>query len=334
MKYLLWGTGQIADQLFSANKNVLTKENDIEIVGFIDNNKTKKIFQGMIVYSPDEIIGLEYDYIDIWVLKGYEQIKKQITEELHIPGDKILNVFSIMKEQMAKKIISHSKEYKRPSLELISVCTDYYRCQQWYKYAFEKFEDRKHCYYAYKWISENVDKNSKILEVACGIGGMLYRLHEDGFNNLSGYDCDTKSVNAAKDICKITEANIQIYKDDATCPQNYSKYDVLVWVNGMYHLANYSLDKYLNTHLKMLNRNGYIVFDMIDIKYNNVPQNEYRTDCWSRKGKKEPSEYKIRMSEEQVKAVAQIYGLELIKSYDITNTIVPHMVYILQWIGR
>lgn len=333
MKYLIWGTGDKAEELFTVNKDKLTKENGIEIVGFIDNNRDKINFHGIKVYSPNEIIDLIYDYIDIWVLKGYEQIEKQITEELDIPKDKIFNVFSSMKERIANEYKKCNNGYHRPSLELVSVCSDYYKCQQWYKYAYKEFENRKHCYYAYKWVSENIDKNCKILEVACGIGGMLYRLCEDGFYNLTGYDYDVKSVNAANDICKITGANIKIYRDDATHPKVNSKYDVLVWVNGMYHLENYSLKDFFDTHIAMLNKDGFIAFDMIDIKYNSVPQNEYRTDCWNKEGKKESSEYKIRMSEEQVKAVAQSYGLELIKSYDITNAIVPHMVYILQKIG-
>lgn len=333
MRYLIWGTGNKAEELFSVNKDKLTEENGVEIVGFIDNNDNKKCFHDFRVFSPDDIIDIEYDYIDIWVLKGYEQIEKQITEELNISQDKIYNVFSSMKERVAREYIRRDSGYERPSLELVSVCSDYYKCQQWYKYAYREFENRKHCYYAYEWICKNVDKNCKILEVACGIGGMLYRLCEDGFSNLTGYDYDMKSVNAANDICRVTGANIRIYQDDATHPRIYSKYDVLVWVNGMYHLENYSLDDFFNTHIAMLNSNGIIAFDMIDIKYNSVPQNAYRTDCWNKEGKKEPSEYKIRMSQEQVEEVAQKYGLELIKSYDITNETVPHMVYILQLLG-
>ena len=333
MKYLIWGTGNKAEELYTVNSKLLIIENGIEIVGFIDNNHSKKLFHGINVYAPDEICKLEYDYIDIWVIDGYEQIRKQILEDLEISADRISNVFEELKDQAIKKYIPQKNGYLRPSIDLITVCTDYYRCQQWYKYAYKEFENRKHCYYAYQWIRENINKKSSILEVACGIGGMLYRLHEDGFYKLSGYDYDMKSVNAANDICNITGADIHVYCDDAKRPHIISKYDVLVWVNGMYHLENYSLNSFFDTHLVMLSKGGYIVFDMIDIKYNSIPQNEYRTSCWDKPGKKLPSEYIIRMSEEQVVEISQVYGLKLIKSYDITNTKVPHKVYILQMIG-
>ena len=326
MKYLIWGTGNKAEELYTVNSKLLTIENGIEIVGFIDNNHSKKLFHGINVYAPDEICKLEYDYIDIWVIDGYEQIRKQILEDLGISVNRISNVFEKFKTRIFNEYNQDKKGYVKPTLELISICTDYYRCQQWYKYAYGEFENRKHAYLLYKWICKNVNKKVKILEVACGVGGMLYHLREDGFLNLSGYDIDNHSIQAAKDINYMSCGDINFFVDNAKKPQIGEIYDVIVWVSGMYILSDFSLDNFFEEHLKILSKNGYIMFDMVDSKYNEVPQNQYGTKCWD-KEEKLPSEYIIRMSENEVVSVAKKYSLKLLEVYDITGR-VPMKAYV------
>lgn len=332
MRYLIWGTGKRAEELYLANRDKMQNYN-IEIVGFIDNQKDKKLFFDMDVYLPGEISDLAYDYIDVWVINGKEEIEEQIRNDLHIPDGKIKSMFaeyvdkilSIYENNLSKT----EEEYKKPSLELLSACVDWCGAQQWYKYAYREFKNRKHCYLAYKWIRENRSKASKILEVACGAGGMLYQLYEDGFRKLTGYDVDCKAIDAAEKLTSITNAKIELYIDNAMNPKAVSRYDVIVWVNGMYHLSDYSLDQFYEKHLPMINHNGYFVFDMIDIRYNDVPQNEYRTDCWNKDGEKFPSEYKIRMSKEEVIEVSQKYKAEIVDFYAIDGK-VPHDVYVFK----
>lgn len=158
---------------------------------------------------------------------------------------------------------------------------------------------------------------------------MLYQLYQDGFTNLAGYDVRCNSIDVARKLTDITNAKIKLYIDDAMSPNVGSKYDVIVWVNGMYHLSDYSLDIFYKKHLPMLNNNGYILFDMINIKYNDVPQNEYRTDCWNKDGEKFPTEYKIRMSKDEVIEVSQKYKAKIINHYYI-DSIVPHDVYVFK----
>lgn len=331
MRYLIWGTGKRAEELYLANSDK-TQNFNIEIVGFIDNRKDKESFYCKNVYQPQEISNLNYDYIDIWVIDGKEEIEKQIRYDLHIPDGKIKSMFA----EYADKILDNygnnptkGEGYKKPSLELLSACVDWYVAQQWYKYAYKEFKNRKHCYLAYKWICENMSKDSKILEVACGAGGMLYQLHQDGFQKLTGYDVDSKAIDVATKLTNITNAKIELYIDNAMNPKAVSKYDAIVWVNGMYHLSDYSLDKFYEKHLPMINDNGYFLFDMVDIQYNNVPQNEYRTDCWNKEGEKFPSEYKIRMSKAEVIEVSQKYKAEIVDFYAIDGK-VPRDVYVFK----
>lgn len=331
MQYLIWGTGKRAEELYLANSDKIQNYN-IEIIGFVDNREDKKSFYGKKVYLPQEIQNLTYDYIDVWVIDGKEEIERQIRNELHIPDNRIKNMFI---EYIDKIISTYDKTFKtgegyqKPSLELLSAYVDLYAAQQWYKYAYKEFENRKHCYLAYKWINENICKDSKILEVACGVGGMLYQLHQDGFNHLTGYDVDGKAINAAKGLVNSTNAKIELYIDNAVNPKVAARYDVIVWVNGMYHLLDYSLDKFYEKHMPMINNNGYVLFDMIDIKYNDVPQNEYRTDCWDSDGEKFPSEYQIRMSKDQVIEVSRKYKAEMIDFHYIDSK-VPHDVYVFK----
>lgn len=332
MRYLIWGTGKRAEELYFSHSNKI-QNYDIKIIGFIDNRRDKEFFYDKEVYLPHEIPNLAYDYIDIWVINGKEEIERQIKDDVHIPDNKIQNMFIEILDKMMSTYEKpkETERYKKPSLELLSVCVDLYAAEQWYKYAYKNFKNRKHCYLAYKWISENVDKGSKILEVACGAGGILYHLYQDGFHNLAGYDVDRKAIDVARKLTDITNANIELYIDNAMSPNVNAGYDVIVWVNGMYYLSDYSLDQFYENHLPMVKNNGggYILFDMIDIKYNDIPQNEYNTQCWNKDGEKRPSEYKIRMSKDEVIEVSKKYKAEIIEYYFI-DSIVPHDVYVFK----
>lgn len=325
MKYLIWGTGMLAKELYDAN--YVNRRNDYlpDIVGFIDNEKEGE-FYGKRIYSPNDIFSIEYDYIDIWVLHKRVDIEKQIAD-MKLPKGIIRNFLedSIYQIQnYAKK----NEKYCKPTQEQLELVSDYYRCQPWYKYAYREFENRKHCYNLYNWITKNVNKDASILEIACGAGGMLYRLCEDGFINLFGYDYSDRAINTATKLNEITRGIIQFGVDNAYNPQHDIKHDVLVWTNGMYHLDDYSLEMFFDSHIKLLNNDGFVLFDMIDEEYNNRENNQYRLDCWD-KEEKFPSEYKIRMSDEQVVKAAEKKGLKLIEKYKMDER-VPHNAYVFQ----
>lgn len=216
-----------------------------------------------------------------------------------------------------------------PSIGLLSACAKKYDAQSWYIYAYREFELRKHVFLAYKWIRDNIGCESSILEVACGAAGMLFHLQADGFSDLSGYDYDEKAINAANEINQTIQGGINFFIDDATIPTCQNSYDVIIWVNGMYHLDNFSLDDFFDKHVRMLNDNGYLIFDMVDASFNNVPQNEYCTQDWNKTGEKRPSEYRIRMSNVEVVNIAKKYNAILVKEYAVKD-IIPRTVYIFK----
>lgn len=81
MKYLVWGTGNKAEENFRGFELAGLNKN-IEIIGFIDNDVTKYngMFHDVKIYSPAEAARMDYDYIDLWVANGREDIEKQINE--------------------------------------------------------------------------------------------------------------------------------------------------------------------------------------------------------------------------------------------------------------
>lgn len=235
----------------------------------------------------------------------------------------------ILKNYLLQNAFTYNSEKDRslPSLGLLSSCVKKNSAQSWYEYAFREFETRKYAYYAYKWIKNNVRPENKVLEVACGGGGMLYHLYRDGFSNLYGYDYDENAIDVGGDVISTMQENINFYVDDAYNPQIKGMYDTIVWINGMYHLDHFSLDDFFDKHVRMVGDNGYFIFDMIDSSFNNIPQNEYCTQDWNKEGEKRPSEYKIRMSKDEVIQVAKKYNASLVKVYDIQD-IIPRKVYI------
>lgn len=328
MKYLIWGTGYQADVVYRSNCSKF-KEWDIDIVGFVDNSRKSDLFHNIRVYSPNEIALLDYDYIDIWVInEGLREIQYQIQNELGIPSEKIKNAFENVIKVLSQHYESYSV-YERPSAELFSACVDYYRSHQWYKSIYSNFEKDKRAFYVYEWVKNNLCINTRILDIACGAGELLFHLHQEGYQKLSGFDIDETSIFAAKDLNSITHGNIHFFINNALKPIFLEKYDVLVWMAGLYLFENYSLDCFFAEYVRRINENGYLIFEMVDASYNEIPLNEFHTADWKNSGKKRPSEYQLRMSKKEVLFCAQRHHLRLIKIYNVKN-LVPFKIYIFQ----
>lgn len=331
MKYLIWGTGYQADVVYRSNREKF-REWNIDIIGFIDNHtyEDRRFFHDIRIYAPTEIVDVEYDYIDIWIIdrETRESIEEQLRTKLNIPNEKIRNAFSDVVEQFAlpyKDIDS----YKLPSLDLFSACIDYYKSHQWYKYIYRNFERQKRSYYVYEWIKENLNKESKVLDIACGGGELLYYLRQAGYRNLAGFDIDETAIQTAMAVDKITHGDITFFMDNAIRPQFKERYDVFTWMTGLYLFEDYRLDDFFEEYVERLNESGYLIFEMVDTSYNEMPMNEFHTQDWKSEGEKRPSEYIIRMSKEEVINKAKEYRLNLRKVYDVQHEI-PFKVYVFQ----
>lgn len=112
-RYLIWGTGIRAEENFHRLSLVPLNEK-VKIIGFIDNNpdKSNGVFHDIKIYQPTDIKKLRYDFIDIWVKNGYEEIRSQINR-LGIPDIKIESVFQWFMQAIDNKYAgTHDEEIK------------------------------------------------------------------------------------------------------------------------------------------------------------------------------------------------------------------------------
>lgn len=106
-KYLIWGTGRVAERRFS----LVSLYINIEIVGFVDNHSDQQdgMFHGIKIYAPTDIWKLEYDFIDIWVVNGYKDIREQINA-MGISDKKIESVFRPYIQKLINKYAGTSDD--------------------------------------------------------------------------------------------------------------------------------------------------------------------------------------------------------------------------------
>lgn len=102
MKFLLFGTGNIADQVMKGIENL---EKYVEIVGIIDNDETKhgQNYYKYTIMGPEQISGCSYDYICILLVKDYEDVYNQLVYGYRIESKKIVDRFFLLKEIMSGK---------------------------------------------------------------------------------------------------------------------------------------------------------------------------------------------------------------------------------------
>lgn len=118
-KYLIWGTGNKSEKNFKGFLLASLNRN-IEIVGFIDSNPDKhnNMFHDINIYAPTIINQLDYDFIDIWVVDGYEDIKKQINA-MGISDKKIKPVFQLFVQALNDKYADTSDVEIQSFLEIM-----------------------------------------------------------------------------------------------------------------------------------------------------------------------------------------------------------------------
>lgn len=88
MNILIWGTGRMARN--AAND----MDQKVNIIGFIDNDKARQngLFCGRSVYSPQDAVKTEFDFVLIAVALVAQEIYDQLTVQLKIHREKILSL--------------------------------------------------------------------------------------------------------------------------------------------------------------------------------------------------------------------------------------------------
>ena len=102
MKFLLFGTGKIACHIMQGMGDL---EGDLQILGFVDNDihKCGITFYEKIIFSPDQIVNIQYDYICILLERGYTDVYNQLAYGYHIDKSKLVNKYFLLKYIMMEK---------------------------------------------------------------------------------------------------------------------------------------------------------------------------------------------------------------------------------------
>jgi len=203
--------------------------------------------------------------------------------------------------------------------DIVMTIMERYKLDPWF---FEGvFKKRTEFYWnAWKsshWLAKRLHRNSHIYETGCGPALNLIWFGQNGFRHLYGSDIDPNVLAAARELCEAAGINVTLWIDNGIKPTSIPliPFDAVLALNWTYLVESFELDKFLNTYRNFLKPGGYIVIDVIDSSYNQVPNNQYLTGDWDKPVKqRRPSEYKNRYSMQQVVDSINAIGLELIES--------------------
>ena len=154
IKYLIWGTGRIAQRNLKRFQMAYSN-GEAEIIGFIDSNAEKwgATFNHYKIYSPDSIISLEYDYIDLWFLEGKDTVRERIVNEYSISDNRIKDAFLIFKDKLLDKYKDSSDAEIRDYMRLVSnsnnVGVYYYEPHHTDEMREVFYDEEKDLYYAF-----------------------------------------------------------------------------------------------------------------------------------------------------------------------------------------
>ena len=115
MKFLFFGTGKIANDIMS---NIIMPNSQIEIVGFCDNDisKQNQSFWGFNVYSVQDALKLEIDYVCILLGEKYSDVYHQLVDEYDVEESKVVDRFFLLKQLMIEKYRNDNREYIKQTL--------------------------------------------------------------------------------------------------------------------------------------------------------------------------------------------------------------------------
>lgn len=202
---------------------------------------------------------------------------------------------------------------------------------EWHIYAFTNYDKRIEAPIAMRWIARNVPKRARIFETGCGSGSNLIWLAQRGFRNLAGADVDAAAISAGQRLVKHANLPIELKVDDCIRPASPPEADVIIAMAWVYLWnVDFDLASFLALYSATLHPGGYVVLDMVDSSFNQFSLNEQRTDDWDLPPEhRRPTQYKLRMSEGDVREIAERAGFDVILAMP-GSEIPPRRVYILR----
>lgn len=115
-----------------------------------------------------------------------------------------------------------------------------------------------------EYLKNRLHKNSRILELGCGTGWLLFLLFDAGFSNLKGIDFSKEQIRIAEE----RKAKISIRKNSLLeffvggfelLEGSIEKYDVIICHGFLHHLSEEEIRTILNESKKYLNENGLLL---------------------------------------------------------------------------
>lgn len=204
--------------------------------------------------------------------------------------------------------------------------------EAWHTYALEQWSSRWHVWRAIRWVVTSVPRQSRVLETGCGCGWNLFWLAANGFVELEGIDVSVPAVTAGSEIASISRLPVTLRYDDAITPRTVAdgSFDVVLALNWTYHVKEFNLQGFLRCYRTIITTGGYLVIDMIDSLYNNMPNSSYLTSDWVLpESQRRPSEYLHRMSEDEASLAASEHGFVTVARFSRKST-VPHFILVVR----
>ncbi len=119
----------------------------------------------------------------------------------------------------------------------------------WYKLSFDYYDKYLRRYLK---LSDDI----KILELGCGIGGLLYFLKKSGYENFLGVDISVEQLS----ICQKYVTTKVVNEDVLSFLKNHDrKYDLIVLLDLIEHLGKDKINQFIELLYKTLNVNGRIL---------------------------------------------------------------------------
>jgi len=105
-----------------------------------------------------------------------------------------------------------------------------------------------------KVVSKYIDKDSAILDIACGLGGKMLLLKEAGYSNVRGVEINENSVRE----CNEQGLNVVTF-DEFKKESVKNEYDVILLSHIIEHFEYRELIEFMETYLQYLKKDGYVI---------------------------------------------------------------------------
>ncbi len=101
--------------------------------------------------------------------------------------------------------------------------------------------------------------NLKILDAACGTGGLLSFLREKGYSNLAGFDYSQHAIDFSR------ERNLDVGFGDLRKVEDFrpaERYDVIICNDALYFLTDEEIERTLSIFRERLTQNGLLLVNI------------------------------------------------------------------------